>query len=279
MIFSANLIKYRKRYGLTQNQLANQLGVTPQAVSKWENGSYPDADFFPKISEALGVSLDVLFGLSVEREIPDIEQLVVDEIKRTEPERRKDTAMHIFYAAMSAYNEYKMSKIRYPSELELETFAEMKTDHEMALARLNKSLEYFCFMAVPEKGVNSYADASPEVIRLFKMLASEEAIGVIQYLGSTKRNTMQSVKIIAQNSGIPEESVAAVISELEHFGLVWRVYAEIGGEPPVIYGYTHTTTLPFLLTIAKSLTNYIQHLDMYIDKWQTGPFRFNSKEE
>ena len=40
--FSRNLTKYRKRCSLTQSQLAAQLNVTPQAVSKWENGSLPD---------------------------------------------------------------------------------------------------------------------------------------------------------------------------------------------------------------------------------------------
>lgn len=46
--FSAQLQKLRKEHGVTQDTLAAHLGVSPQAVSKWENGSYPDATFFQR---------------------------------------------------------------------------------------------------------------------------------------------------------------------------------------------------------------------------------------
>ena len=53
----------RKGKGLTQEQLAQRLGVTPQAVSKWENDlSCPDIALLPRLSEELGVSIDELLG-------------------------------------------------------------------------------------------------------------------------------------------------------------------------------------------------------------------------
>ncbi len=59
----------RKSKGLTQDDFAKQLDVTPQAVSKWENNvSCPDILLLPKISEILGTSIDVLLTGSVEKE-------------------------------------------------------------------------------------------------------------------------------------------------------------------------------------------------------------------
>ena len=53
----------RKEKGLTQEGFASLLGITPQAVSKWENGiGYPDISLFPEIARVLGVSIDALFG-------------------------------------------------------------------------------------------------------------------------------------------------------------------------------------------------------------------------
>lgn len=53
----------RREAGLTQEQLAGMLGVTYQAVSKWETGnSYPDISLLPRLSEIFHVSLDSLFG-------------------------------------------------------------------------------------------------------------------------------------------------------------------------------------------------------------------------
>ena len=61
----ANIISQkRKELGLTQDALAEKLGITPQAVSKWENGvGLPDVTLFPAIACALDVSTDELFGI------------------------------------------------------------------------------------------------------------------------------------------------------------------------------------------------------------------------
>lgn len=53
----------RKEKGITQEDMAEKLGVTPQAVSKWENDiSYPDILLLPKIAEMLGVTVDLLLS-------------------------------------------------------------------------------------------------------------------------------------------------------------------------------------------------------------------------
>lgn len=52
----------RKKHGFTQEQLGAEVGVSGQAVSKWENGGMPDAYLIPEIAKALGVSTDTLFG-------------------------------------------------------------------------------------------------------------------------------------------------------------------------------------------------------------------------
>ncbi len=63
MSFGNKIAQYRKQLGLTQEALAIQLGVTNQAVSKWESDvCYPDIALLPKLADIYGVSLDVLFG-------------------------------------------------------------------------------------------------------------------------------------------------------------------------------------------------------------------------
>lgn len=53
----------RKEKGITQEDIAEKLGVSPQAVSKWENDiSYPDILILPKLSKILGVTVDDLIS-------------------------------------------------------------------------------------------------------------------------------------------------------------------------------------------------------------------------
>ena len=55
----------RKNLGLTQDALAEQLGVTAQAVSKWENDqSCPDINMLPKLAEIFGTTTDELLGVT-----------------------------------------------------------------------------------------------------------------------------------------------------------------------------------------------------------------------
>ena len=59
----------RRRDGRTQDNLAEVLGVTAQAVSRWESGgSYPDMEMIPAIANYFGVSIDELFGYDNVRE-------------------------------------------------------------------------------------------------------------------------------------------------------------------------------------------------------------------
>ncbi len=54
----------RKKLCLTQDQLAEKLGVTAQAVSKWENDqSCPDITMLPRLAEIFGISTDALLGI------------------------------------------------------------------------------------------------------------------------------------------------------------------------------------------------------------------------
>lgn len=58
----------RARDGRTQDALASELGVTAQAVSRWEKGTcYPDMEMIPSIANYFGVSIDELFGYDNER--------------------------------------------------------------------------------------------------------------------------------------------------------------------------------------------------------------------
>ena len=59
-----NIRNFRRKNDMTQEQLAQRLGVTYQSVSRWENGTtYPDLELLPAISELLSVSVDELIGM------------------------------------------------------------------------------------------------------------------------------------------------------------------------------------------------------------------------
>ena len=63
MNFAEIIVNRRKALGLTQEGLAQKLGVTNQAVSKWESGqSCPDLMLLPQLADLFGITIDELFG-------------------------------------------------------------------------------------------------------------------------------------------------------------------------------------------------------------------------
>ncbi|MBQ8953086.1 MAG: helix-turn-helix domain-containing protein [Clostridia bacterium] len=74
MDMSSKIKQLRYRRSLTQEQLAEKLNVSPQAVSKWENAAaMPDIALLPALAEELGVSIDELFDLTKEQKLRRIE--------------------------------------------------------------------------------------------------------------------------------------------------------------------------------------------------------------
>jgi len=76
----------RRKIGLTQEQLAEKLGVTAQAVSKWENDqSCPDITMLPKLAEIFGATTDALLGIEDSQPVREAE-IVSDQSAEAEPE-------------------------------------------------------------------------------------------------------------------------------------------------------------------------------------------------
>ena len=70
IVLAANILKHRKKSGLSQEELAQKLCVSSQAISKWENAkSAPDVTFLPLMADIFDCYIDELFGRIVKQEI------------------------------------------------------------------------------------------------------------------------------------------------------------------------------------------------------------------
>lgn len=79
---------YRKKKGMTQEEMANRLGVTTPAVNKWENGnSQPDIGLLAPIARLLEISLDTLLSFHEELSTDEINNIIreLDAKLETEP--------------------------------------------------------------------------------------------------------------------------------------------------------------------------------------------------
>ncbi len=82
LYLSENLKKYRLLKNLTQEDVADLLGVTPQSVSKWERAEcYPDITLLPALANIFKTSIDMLLGMDTiraQQTLHDIHELASD---------------------------------------------------------------------------------------------------------------------------------------------------------------------------------------------------------
>lgn len=81
----ANIKCFRKNKGFTQEELAGMLGVTPQAVSRWESeAGLPDVSMIVPIAQALNITTDALLGYHVQSQDDRIAEQVFTKMKEFE---------------------------------------------------------------------------------------------------------------------------------------------------------------------------------------------------
>lgn len=84
MTFNEKLVKLRKLKGITQDELASAVGVSRQAVYKWESGqSYPEV---PKLIE-----MKLLFGISIDNLLDESYEVILPE-KKVRKKKAANTA-------------------------------------------------------------------------------------------------------------------------------------------------------------------------------------------
>ena len=115
MELANNLKYYREKAGFTQEQVANELRITRQSISRWENGkSYPDLDNLVLISELYQVSIDHLIKENEElfkkidqnaQEIQDKKQKLVEieqEVLQITSKEKDESLLLLLLAAVSS---------------------------------------------------------------------------------------------------------------------------------------------------------------------------------
>lgn len=140
-----NIAKLRREKKMTQDQLAEMLSVSPQAVSKWENDiSYPDIEMLPKLAAIFAVTIDRLFS---KEDVPETIYM--------EPSERKDPDKMLLKINVLSQDGDKV-KINLPlSLLKILDFQNMdKDDNALQINGLNlKAVDWQKIFIMIEQGI------------------------------------------------------------------------------------------------------------------------------
>lgn len=218
-VFSTQLQKLRKERGVKQEQLAEHLGVSTQAVSKWENGSYPDGDLLPRIAKFFDVSIDYLYGN--EQETMRIDERLTEYMdeKNEENANRMGRLLEVQWMALGngkfPGGYYPLPKIPRKEELAGSGYI---GDSGASYIRVSADLRYGFTLERPEDGYEAYLADTGELAEVFALLSEPEAIKVLLFMMTLNTSELVRAETVAQYLDIPTEKAEAVLEKASSLG-------------------------------------------------------------
>lgn len=267
--FNRNLRRLRRQKGMTQEQLAGAVGVSAQAVSKWEQNGYPDTPLLPAIADSLGVSIDELFGRNQE-ETPDIFNQLMQYLSSFPYKERLNRAFDLCWAicetgyGMTHYIPLECPENFDASRSDEYKYSETVTEYGFLQAKADPSLQYFLLLPEPESGYDRFLAYDERYVKLFEVLAFPDTLRALYYLAQT-HNT-QSLSVSPSLLYFTEQTLAHALSiELSHaqeivekllsVSLIERAALDTGEVQKYIYAYAARCNFVSFMTFSHTLLN------------------------
>lgn len=254
--FNENLKRIRKQKGITQEAVANAVGVSTQAVSKWETSSYPDGALLPQIADFLGVTIDELYGRADES--VSIETRVLRYLKSIDQEKRIPAMFEIcrcLFLTLSADSVYQPAS-NASKEEESMSVSQLSFDNGWAQARTKNKQSYFVLLPEPEKGYDDYLKYDERFVSLFKFLSLPNALRAMYFLTENTSSKFFTVESLMKELKITKQNALEILNGMLEFDFIWKASLDNGENKEYIYQYTLYGNFVQFMTFAKELITH-----------------------
>ena len=255
MSLSTNIKRLRQEKNLTQEQLAAKLGVSAQAVSKWETSeTYPDGTLLVPLAQELDVSLDVLFDNN-SVSMADISSRIMSLIYNTKAKERFNVARDIcwqierglFNCCMEIEKEYD------PNEIKNQKQASYILDDTGFTIISNGKEPFFAVFPQPEEGFGHFLEDKEELRKIFEALSHKDTVNALIYLYQEGRNYVFESSVLAKKCEIGNDQIDAVLEDLRMLKVVWGQEVTINGKKRMLYYSRQSHILVAIFLIAREI--------------------------
>lgn len=248
MTFGEVVRAERTKKGLTQEKLGEMLGVSSQAVSKWETtGCYPDAELLVPLANALDVSLDALFrnGQVTERDTA----LMIFSLIRKEMARHEAMPFELirrlcWVTQGACHGVFEMTPAG-------EGMASNLDDGGFTEVSCEPYAPFFSVFPEPENGWSEAVGDGEEIRSVFAALGAPSVMKALLFLLTKEREYLFEPALLTKELGIDAGELDVVMSGLRTLDLVSGTPVVINGETRKLYYYHRNEKVIPLLLFAK----------------------------
>ena len=260
----AVISELRKTKGITQDELAKYVGVSAQAVSKWENGGVPDTELLPKIADFFEITVDKLFGRG-DANI-NITSAIFEHIRKTKPnsEERFKTIFELCWDIERSIfnfggnidaeiiNGGKIKDYELMNKPDDQQYSSILSDHGFTRMGIANRLQYFLF--VPEiKDKNKGLFDNINYIEFFKDLSDNDIFNAFLLLFKRDSKKAFTENLFIKELNVDLEKTKEIVNVLTKYHLIKRTQIELDDEIKDVYTFFPTPSFVSLLIFAKEI--------------------------
>lgn len=253
----------RKEKGIKQEELATYVGVSTQAVSKWENGGVPDTELLPKIADFFSVSIDCLFGRSV-TDYSNLREALFKNIEETPKEQQFKTVFNYCWDIERAlFNHRPRNEKGLPPDGSIEDYekeigehdqqySSIMTDNGFTRMGIANRIQYF--LLVPEiKDTNAALLDKVDYLTFFKEFSDKDVFDTCVFLNKRESKKAFTEKLLVNKLGLAEEKIPHIFTVLEKYNLLYKTQIEMDDEVKTVYNFRPTPSFVSMLIFAREM--------------------------
>ncbi|MBQ6848770.1 MAG: helix-turn-helix transcriptional regulator [Clostridia bacterium] len=270
------IAELRKKKGVTQEGLAKAVGISAQAVSKWENGGVPDVELLPEIADFFKISVDELLGRSAIN--VNITTAILDYVRTTKPDSEER-----FRAVFDLCWDIERSIFDFCSEVNEEVVAEttvkdyetinkpdgqqnscVLTDYGFTQMGIANRLQYF--MCVPElKDKQKSLFDNVDYTAFFGALSDKDVFRAFVFLFSRDAKKAFTEHLLMKELHVPAEKAQEIVRILTKYQMIRTTQLELDDEIKDVYNLIPQPTFVGLLIFAREMVDPTHRFAYYSD--------------
>ena len=257
-IIGKQIASMRKERGIKQEELANYVGVSTQAVSKWENGGIPDTELLPKIANFFSVSIDFLFGRNITN-YSDLRSALIKKICETPRDERFKLVFNYCWDMERALMPHgdsieKCSIEDYEKGIgaDVQHYSSIMQNNGFTRMGIANRSQYFLIVPDPKSTENAYFHGI-DYPAFFKDISDDDFWNACVYLNKRDYQKAFTTALFINKLGINAEKAGEILSKLKKYKMVYLTQVEMDDEIQTLYHFSPTPSFIALLIFAREI--------------------------
>ncbi|MBO5023557.1 MAG: helix-turn-helix transcriptional regulator [Clostridia bacterium] len=257
-IIGTQIAAMRKEKGIKQEELANYVGVSTQAVSKWENGGVPDTELLPKIADFFSVSIDFLFGRNI-TDYRDMQSSLIEKVNGTPYEERFKQVFNYCWdmerALMDDVCLIERNSIEdYEKEIAKneQHYSSIMTDYGFTRMGIANRLQYFLIVPETKDTEDAYFNGI-DYPKFFNDFSDTDVFNACVMLYKRESKKAFTPMLLVKNMGITLEKSNEILKLLLKYGLLYSTQIEMDDEIQTVYHFVPSPSFIALLIFAREV--------------------------